>query len=135
MMRITAKPMDEIKFEDIRKKIYRLKDIGYNIAKISFDGWQSIDSIQTLNSSGFNAETFSIDRNPESYYTLKAAMLDGRMDFYYYKPFVEELQQLEEIKGTKIDHPRQGSKDVADAVAGVCYHAAQGTPGRGFLGV
>jgi len=135
MMRITAKPMDEIKFEDIRKKIYRLKDIGYNIAKISFDGWQSIDSIQTLNSSGFNAETLSIDRNPESYYTLKAAMLDGRMDFYYYKPFVEELQQLEEIKGTKIDHPRQGSKDVADAVAGVCYHAAQGTPGRGFLGV
>jgi hypothetical protein len=95
----------------------------------------SIDSIQMLNSAGFKAETFSIDRNPEAYYTVKAAILDDRLDYYYYAPFSEELKQLEEIKGMKIDHPRQGKKDVADAVAGVCYHAAQGTPGVGFLGV
>jgi len=94
----------------------------------------SIDSIQTLKSAGFNAELFSIDRNPEAYYTLKSALLDSRLNFYFYPPLIEELQQLEELKGTKIDHPRRGSKDVADAVAGVCYHAAQGSPGRGFLG-
>jgi len=135
MMRITAKPRDEIKFEEVRQKIYQLKDIGYNIAKVTFDGWQSIDSVQTLKSAGFNADFLSIDRNPEAYYTLKSALLDGRLNFYYYKPFVEELQQLEELKGTKIDHPRQGSKDVSDSVAGVCFQAARGTPGRGFLGV
>lgn len=72
----------------------------------------SVDSIQTLRSAGFNADFFSVDRNPEAYYTLKSALLDKRLDFYYYKPFVEELQQLEEIKGSKIDHPRRGSKDV-----------------------
>ena len=134
MLRIQAGPRDEIKFEDIRQKIYRLKDIGYNIAKVTFDGWQSIDSVQTLKSAGFNADFFSVDRNPEAYYTLKGSLLDGRLDYYFYKPFVEELSQLEEIKGTKIDHPRRGSKDVADAVAAVCYQSAQGVPGRGFLG-
>jgi len=72
----------------------------------------SIDSIQTLKSAGFHAETLSIDRNPEAYYTLKASLLDSRLDFYHYKPLIEELQQLEELKGTKIDHPRRGSKDV-----------------------
>ena len=94
----------------------------------------SVDSIQMLNSAGFKAETFSVDRNPEAYYTVKAAILDDRLDYYYYKPLSEELKQLEEVKGMKIDHPRQGRKDVGDAVAGVCYHAGQGTPGRGFLG-
>jgi hypothetical protein len=134
MLRITARPKDEIKFEEVRQYIYKLKDIGYNIAKVTFDGWQSVDSVQTLRSAGFNADFLSIDRNPEAYYTLKGALLDSRLDFYYYQPFIEELSQLEEVKGTKIDHPRRGSKDVADAVAGVCYHAGRGTPGRGFLG-
>jgi len=135
MLRISARSArDEIQFEDVRQYIYKLKDIGYNIAKISFDGWNSIDSLQTLNSAGFNAELLSIDRNPESYYTLKSALLDGRLDYYYYQPFIDELSQLEEIKGNKIDHPRSGKKDVADCVSGICYHAAKGTPGRGFLG-
>ena len=134
MLRIKSLPKEEIMFEDVRKKIYRLKDIGYNITQISFDGWNSIDSIQTLNSSGFKAVVFSIDRNPESYYTLKSALLDGRLDYYYYPPFVEELSQLEEVKGTKIDHPRHGRKDVSDSVSGVTYFSAKGTPGRGFMG-
>jgi len=132
MLQIKAGPKDEIKFEDIRKIIYKLKDIGYNISKVTFDGWNSVDSIQTLNSAGFNAGLLSIDRTPEAYYTLKAALLDNRLDYYPYRQFIQELQQLEELKGSKIDHPRGGSKDVADAVAGVCFHAAQGTPGIGI---
>ena len=133
MMQIKSKPKDEIKFEDIRKIIYRLRDIGYNISLVTFDGWQSVDSVQTLKSAGFNADFLSIDRNPEAYYTLKGALLDNRLDYYYYKEFCNELKQLEEVKGSKIDHPRNGRKDISDAVAGVCYHAGQGTPGRGFM--
>jgi hypothetical protein len=132
MLRIEAGPRDEIQFKQVRKYVYRLRDMGYNIGLITFDGWQSVDSIQTLKSAGFNADFLSIDRTPEAYYTLKSALLDDRLDYYYYKPFIEELQQLEEIKGMKIDHPRQGRKDVSDAVAGVCYHAAKGKPGIGF---
>lgn len=134
MERVIAGPREEILFSDIRKKIYRIKDIGYNIAEVTFDGFQSVDSIQMLNEAGFKSELLSVDRTPEPYYTLKAALLEGRLDYYHYGSFITELQQLEEIKGTKVDHPRGGSKDVADAVAGVCYHCGKGTPGRGFYG-
>ncbi len=134
MERIQAGPREEILFSDVRKKIYRLKDIGYNIAKVTFDGWQSVDSVQTLQQAGFKSDFLSVDRMPEPYLTMKSALLEDRLDYYYYAPFVEEAQQLEEIKGTKVDHPRGGSKDVTDAVAGVCYHCAQGSPGRGFYG-
>lgn len=134
MLQIKAKSTkDEIQFEDVRQIIYRLRDIGYNIHLVTFDGWQSVDSVQTLKSGGINADFLSIDRTPEAYYTLKSAMLDDRMNFYHYKPFITELQSLEELKAKKIDHPRGGSKDVTDAVAGVCYHAAKGTPGVGFM--
>jgi len=132
MLQIKARPRDEIKFEEIRQIVYKLRDIGYNIHKVTFDGWQSVDSVQTLKSAGFNADFLSVDRNAEAYYTLKSSLLDKRLNYYYYKPLVQELQQLEEVKATKIDHPRGGSKDVADAVAGVCFHAAQGKPGLGF---
>lgn len=93
----------------------------------------SVDSVQTLRSAGINADFLSIDRNPEAYYTMKAAILDKRLDYYNYKPFIEEAQSLEELKGKKIDHPRSGSKDVSDAVAGVCFHTAKGSPGTGFM--
>ena len=129
-----ASTRDEIKFEDIRKRIYRLKEIGYNVYKASFDGWQSADSIQILNSAGIKAELLSVDKNIQPYYTLKESLLEGRLDYYGYDPFITECQHLEEVKGNKVDHPMHGSKDVSDAVAGVCYHCSKFKPGTGILG-
>ena len=40
---------------------------------------------------------------------------------------IEELMQLRIIKD-KIDHPRSGSKDLADAVCGSVYNAMAHTP-------
>lgn len=134
MEQIKAQSRDEIRFEDIRRRIYKMREIGYNIAKVTFDGWQSIDSVQILKDTGFKADFFSVDRTTEAYYTLKAAILEKRIDIYHYPIFIQEVKSLEEIRGTKIDHPREGSKDVSDAVAGVTYHCAQHSPGRGFFG-
>lgn len=94
----------------------------------------SIDSIQTLKEKSFHVEVLSVDKTTEPYYTLKEALLTGRLDFYYNADLISELQQLEEVNGRKIDHPRNGAKDLSDAVAGVCYHCSKRTPGRGFLG-
>jgi hypothetical protein len=133
IMQIKAGPREEIRFEEVRKWIHRLREIGYNIGLVTFDQWNSADSIQALSSAGFKAEIFSVDRNPEAYYLTKSALLDDRLDYYYFKPFCEELKQLEEVKGGKIDHPRTGKKDVSDSVAAVVHHASQGSPGRGFI--
>jgi len=134
MEQITAGPKEEIMFEDVRRKIYRLREIGYNIKLVTFDSWNSRDSIQILKGTGIHSDVFSVDRKPEAYYALKSGILEERLSYYDYKPFIREVQQLEEIKGTKIDHPRSGSKDVSDAVAAVCWHCSQGKPGRGLLG-
>lgn len=108
MERITSGPRGEILFSDIRKIIYELKDMGYNIETVTFDGWNSVDSIQTLKESGFKADVLSVDKTLQPYYTLKAALLEGRLDFYKYEPFITETQQLEEVNGKKIDHPHNG---------------------------
>ncbi len=134
MEQITAGPKEEIMFKDIRRKIYRLREIGYNIKLVTFDSWNSRDSIQMLNETGIKADVFSVDRKPEAYHSLKGGILEKRISYYDYPVFIRECQQLEEIKGTKIDHPRAGSKDVSDAFAAVCWHCSQGKPGRGLLG-
>jgi hypothetical protein len=123
MLRIQAPPNGEILFSDIREMIYDLdKRCRFHIAYISFDGWQSIDSIQILNQKGYNCETLSVDKDTAAYDTLKEKMQEGKLKTYRYEPFIQEIRRLELVEGKKIDHPPKGSKDVADAVAGVVYN-------------
>lgn len=131
----------EIEFAHIRRLIYWLRDVrGFRFRKSSYDGWQSIDSIQTLNRAGFDVETFSLDRTMTGYATLKEAYYEGRV---FHPPargqtrtssaqdiaalaakgdpwaiLQTELRQLNLVNGKKVDHPAKGSKDVSDAVAG-----------------
>lgn len=125
VLQIKAKPSEEIMFSEVRELIYSLKDRGFPIAKVTFDGWQSVDSIQILNSKGIPAETLSVDRNTEAYDTLKEVLHTDRFDCYPYDVLHREYQRLELVKGKKVDHPQGGSKDVSDAVAGVCYNIVQ----------
>lgn len=138
---IRAGSGSEIEFAHIRRLIYWLRDVrGFRFRKSSYDGWQSIDSVQTLNRAGFEVETFSLDRTLTGYGTLKEAIYEGRLFFPPARgqnkqsnaqdlailaskgdPWAilqTELRQLNLVNGKKVDHPVKGSKDVADAVAG-----------------
>jgi len=121
VLQIKAKPQEEIIFEEIRKLIYTLQDRGFKIAGVSYDGFQSIDSIQILRNRGIEAEILSVDRTLEPYETLKELIHARRFNCYHYEPFVKEYTRLELVKGKKVDHPLHGSKDVSDAVAGACF--------------
>jgi len=124
MLRIKAPPGGEIYFSDIREMIFKLRELEFRIAGITFDGWQSIDSIQILKEKGFNCEVLSVDRDTSAYDTMKEKIYAGKLKCYRYEPFLQELRRLELVKGTKVDHPPHGgSKDVADAVAGAVYAA------------
>ncbi len=126
MLRIKAPVGGEIFFSDIRDMIFRLRDeCRFKIDKVTFDGWQSIDSIQILKENGFKCEVFSVDRDTSAYDTLKEKMYARQLRCYRYEPFLEELKRLELFEGTKVDHPPNGSKDVADAVAGAVYAAVE----------
>ena len=104
--------------------IFELQKRDFTIDGITFDGWQSIDSIQILRDKGFECNVFSVDKDTAAYDTLKEQIYEGKLKCYRYEPFLEEMRRLELINGTKIAHPPHGgSKDVSDAVAGAVYHA------------
>jgi len=129
----------ELDFEMIRKFIYKLQERGFQIAKVTLDGWQSVDFIQRLKDKGIEAETLSIDKSMEPYNTFKSQLYSKQLDYYDYSVLLREAEELI-ISNGKVDHPamsrkraidekvEKGSKDVSDAVAGVTFSALSGEP-------
>jgi hypothetical protein len=114
----------EIDFEEIRRFLLALRDVhGWRLS-VSFDGWQSVDSRQQLRKAGIGVLELSVDRDTVAYDTLKGLMLTERLDYYEDQVLFEELRRLELVKGKKVDHPPNGSKDLADALAGAVYRVA-----------
>jgi hypothetical protein len=113
----------EIILDDVRQLIYELTRLGFKIAYVSLDTFQSSDTIQILQSNGYHAGRLSVDKKLDPYMQLRSAIYDKRISFYEYEPLLVELQQLIYYKASaRVDHRPTGSKDVSDALAGVVYH-------------
>ncbi len=128
--RIGAGPTGEIKFEDIRNKIYALKAMGYTIKKVTLDAFQSQDTMQLLKSKGITSDYQSVDRTIEPYQTLKEMIYAKRIKCHKMPILEEELRRLEITKANKVDHAPGSSKDVADAVCGAVFTCVQDTGGE-----
>lgn len=132
LFRRRAAPGTEIQLSDIRRLIYQLIDRGFNIKYVSLDGFNSKDTIQQLNQRKIRSEYVSVDRTKAPYEDLRDAVNEIRIAFPKYETYLKkgdtdlvniaykELAELTDT-GRKIDHPPLGSKDVADAMAGVVY--------------
>jgi hypothetical protein len=131
--KMRAEPGKELEFSDIRQKIIDIKNRGFRLGKVTYDGWNSVDSLQILKSKGIKTELLSVDRTLEPYYSLKAAILEERLDMYSYNALTEELKRLEEIKGKKVDHAVNSSKDVSDGLCGAVFNASQEKVEGGFI--
>ncbi len=127
MTRLMPPPGGEVNLAHVREFIIALRERGFNIAGVSYDGFQSADSQQILRRRGFAVKTVSVDRDLSRYQMLKELAQEGRLKLYHYAPFFEEASQLEVIREQKVDHPRGGSKDVTDAVAGAVSEALLAT--------
>jgi len=71
---------------------------------------------------GLSAELLSVDKDNTPYLTTREAIYQERHRIPNHNLLRTELFDLETIKG-KIDHPPEGSKDCADALAGSTYTA------------
>lgn len=112
----------EIIFSKIRDVIYALKSLGLPIRWVTFDQFQSVDSMQILRQNGYVVGRQSMDTTTAPYEFVKNALYSSRLSIPYHAKLELELASLEkDTKKSKIDHPPQGSKDVADALAGVVY--------------
>ncbi len=135
---ITIQPsgQEELIIANLRSWLAQLATFyDFNIARITFDGFQSRESIQTLRRAGIPSSVLSVDRNPEPYDYLKSCFYQDRIVMVDSEILRAELVQLEfnQEKG-KIDHPPRGSKDLADAVCGAVYAASQSRSVRAETG-
>jgi len=96
-----------------------------NLRWVSFDAFQSVDSIQLLRQQGYAVGVQSMDKETTPYDFTKAAIYDRRIDIPANPKLLKELRELQFVlqpnKKFKIDHLPSGSKDVADSLAGVVF--------------
>lgn len=133
VVRLRPLPGQQIILGDVRQWIYSIRDdLGFRIAKITMDGFQSTDMMQQLQKNRFHVDYLSMDRQRVPYHDLRDAIYERRMEFPQYMTYlrhgdtvevelaVQELEQLIDL-GNKVDHPPGGSKDIADSMAGVTF--------------
>lgn len=126
----------ELIIGDLRCWLIQLVDFyGFNIKEITFDGFQSRDTIQALRKAGIRSRILSVDRDVEPYEYLRRCFYQGRIAMVESELLRQELAQLEfNAETQKIDHPPRGSKDLADAVCGAVYAAGHSRQVRAATG-
>jgi len=145
---IKAPPGGEIDFQEIRDLIIELNDQrGFNVKLVTMDQFQSTDMRQILRSMGYICARMSIDRTT-SYIvvdydkeegfrrvstggdiaapmtSVRELVYEGRFSSPHHEILEKEIRGAEKnYKTGKVDHPKRGSIDVLQAVAGACYNA------------
>ena len=109
-----------VDFGEVRDYILSLRSRGFNIKICTFDRWNSHDMMQQLKQYGINTETLSVAK--KHYDDMAMVVLEERLNGPHIPLLVDELLELR-IMRDKVDHPRKGSKDLADAVCGSIYNA------------
>jgi len=118
-----AKVGEEINFASVRSMIVDLCR-RFDVRKVTFDRWQSVEMVQSLRSQGIYADFHSVKKT--DYDTLMTSIYDKRLRGYWNELLVEEeLLKLRLFANNKIDHPSAGTKDLADAVAGSVCNTAE----------
>ena len=121
----------QISFEKNRNFIRWLRDSGFAIKGVSSDTFQSAQIQQQLKADGFNTKILSVDRVDSDkvckpYAFLKSAIYEMHVKLYKKCDLLtEELTSLERLSDGHIDHPKNFSKDQADAFCGALYLASE----------
>lgn len=134
-IRLTPPPGRQIQISEARDLVYQLQRKGYRIKFMSLDGFQSVDTMQTLRKHHIRSDLLSVDTKLLPYSDLRDAIYDERIAIPTIidrrkrsdpKPFDLIFSELSELgytpNGLKVDHPPGGSKDVTDAIAGTVHN-------------
>jgi hypothetical protein len=122
----TPSKTKNVDFTEIREYILSLKKRGFNIRLVTFDRWESADTMQYLNERGLKSERLSVAK--KHYEDFAMVVAEERVVGPQIELLIEELLQLRIMKNDRVDHPRKGSKDLSDAVCGAIYNAIAHTP-------
>jgi len=120
----TPTPDKSVDFTEVKDYILSLRTRGFNIKTCTFDRWNSHDMMQQLKKYGINTEILSVSK--KHYDDMAMVVLEERLSGPHIPLLIDELLQLR-IMRDKVDHPRKGSKDLADAVCGAIYNSISRT--------
>ena len=129
----------QVSFEKTRNFIRWLRDRGFAIKCVSMDTYQSANMAQSLAADGFKTKILSVDRvdnvglengRParvcKPYAFFKTAIYERHLKLYRKCDLLtEEITNLERLSDGHVDHPKNGSKDAADALCGSLYTASE----------
>jgi hypothetical protein len=138
VMRVKAKEGSRIPIHKIRKLVLDLRSAGFLIQKFTADlQLLSEDTKQLLIAAGIPSDDFSLDKTAQGYFDFRNLVYEKRWICHRHPMLLLELKNLEQSPtDKKINHPdkfqeieflseggiketvMEGSKDVADAVAG-----------------
>ena len=132
---------DELSMIKVKDFLHYLRyDLGWNIAGVSCDGYQSLMLLQSLQLDGFTTKEVSMDivKNKEDigYTVFRNTLVEQRIKLINLYELTRELTNLEKNESTgKVDHPKQSvkvvngetiksvGKDLADSLGGAIYNA------------
>lgn len=122
---VPPRPPAKVDISKVRSLIPWLsQNKGINWGKITYDTFQSQESIQELDKAGFPVGYQSVDRTDEAYLLLVDYIYNKQIRFPYSKEFEFNLFNLVHFREKrKVDHISTGRKDVSDSVAGSLYNA------------
>ena len=114
---------EEISVSTVRQWVGSLKKIyGFKVVSVTYDSFQSKESIQQFREEGIRSREISLDRTTEPYEALRSAFYQGRIQMVDNEEARREIVNLEyHAEKDKVDHPPKGSKDMADAIAGAVF--------------
>jgi hypothetical protein len=107
-------------YKEVTDYILALKRRGFNIKRVTFDRWNSHDTLNFLKSKGLECDILSVA--DDHYNDFLSVLYDERLIGPKDEMLITELKELRYIKG-KIDHPRTGYKDLSDATCGAIFNA------------
>lgn len=110
-----------VDFAEVREYIVSLQKRGFNIKFVSFDQWESDDMRKYLEERGMETQKLSVAK--KHYQDMAMAIGEHRIVGPQIQLLIKELLQLRIMNDNKVDHPRTGSKDLADATCGAIYNA------------
>lgn len=115
----------QISIAKIRKFVFQLRSMGMQFGKLTYDQFQSSDSLQIMIRKGIKADRQSVDRDDSQYLQFVDILTENRFKMYNYPLFKKEFfNLLHDGEKRKVDHPEynddgtEGTKDISDAIVG-----------------
>lgn len=111
---------DELSMIKVKDFLHYLKyDLGWNVAGVSCDGYQSLMLLQSLKLDGFEVREVSMDivdtkkKECVGYTSFRNTLVEQRIKLLNLHELIREITNLEKNESTgKVDHPRQSIKIV-----------------------